>query len=62
MNLYSLYFRLLSNHYELAAEILTTFYNEVGSIEATNLSGFAAKVCPLNCLNADNLGDFGAEF
>lgn len=58
MDLYSLYFRLLSNQCELMMETHTAFYNEVGITQATIASRFAASVCPLYCLYADNLGDF----
>lgn len=39
-------------------ETRTVFYNEVGIIQATIASHFAASVCPLYCLYVDNLGDF----
>lgn len=39
-------------------EILTPLYNEVGIFQGTVASVFAAEVCPLYCLYADNLGDF----
>lgn len=58
MDFYSLYFRLLSNQCELTMEIHKTLHNEVGIIQATTASSFAAKVCPLYCLYAYNLGDF----
>lgn len=58
MDLQSLYFQLLSNQCELMMELLTTFYNEVGIIQATIASVFAAKVCPFYCCYTDNLGGF----